>query len=58
MAVPKKKTGKCAQAHRRAKWKATIPKPVECSNCHEMRMPHTVCPACGQYDGKVVIEKQ
>ncbi len=57
MAVPKKKTGKCAQGHRRANWKATVPKVVECQNCKKATMSHTVCSSCGYYDGKVVIEK-
>lgn len=52
MAVPKKKTGKCAQGHRRSNWKATVPVPVDCKNCSEKTMPHTVCPSCGYYDGK------
>jgi len=57
MAVPKKKTGKCAQGHRRSNWKANIPTIVECSNCKEMTKPHTVCSVCGYYDGKKVSEK-
>lgn len=57
MAVPKKKTGKCAQGHRRSNWKATLPTLVDCSNCNEKRKPHTVCPSCGHYDGKQVIER-
>jgi len=29
---------------------------VACSNCGELRPPHTVCPKCGYYEGKEVIE--
>ena len=58
MAVPKKKTGKCRQAKRRANWKATVPTLVVCPNCKEMREPHTVCASCGHYDGKLVIERK
>jgi len=57
MAVPKKKTGKCAQGHRRSNWKATVPVPVDCKNCSEKTMPHTVCPSCGYYDGKPASSK-
>lgn len=57
MAVPKKKTGKCAQGHRRSNWKATVPTLVECQHCKEMTPPHTVCSSCGYYGGKPVIEK-
>jgi len=29
--------------------------PVQCSNCGDMRLPHTVCPNCGHYKGREVI---
>ena len=29
---------------------------VECPNCHEMKLPHRICPECGYYDGKEVIK--
>ncbi|MET3617511.1 50S ribosomal protein L32 [Peptoniphilus olsenii] len=57
MAVPKGKTSKQRKNKRRASSyrlnKATV---VECPNCHEMKLPHRVCPECGYYDGKQVIE--
>jgi large subunit ribosomal protein L32 len=28
----------------------------ECPNCHEQKMPHRVCPKCGYYKGREVIE--
>jgi len=31
---------------------------VACSNCGEMRLPHTVCPNCGHYKGRDVISTQ
>ncbi len=56
MAVPKRKTSKAKTASRRASSyrlnKATV---VECPNCHEMKLPHRVCPSCGHYDGKEII---
>ena len=56
MAVPKRKTSKAKTASRRASSyrlnKATV---VECPNCHEMKLPHRVCPSCGYYDGKEII---
>lgn len=57
MAVPKKKSGRCAQGHRRSHWKATVSNLVKCSNCNEMALPHTVCVSCGYYGGKLVSEK-
>lgn len=29
---------------------------VACSNCGEMCLPHRVCPKCGFYKGREVIE--
>ena len=28
----------------------------ECPNCHESKLPHRVCPHCGQYKGREVVE--
>jgi large subunit ribosomal protein L32 len=28
----------------------------ECPNCHVQKLPHRVCPNCGQYKGREVIE--
>ncbi|MCH5160337.1 MAG: 50S ribosomal protein L32, partial [Clostridiales bacterium] len=29
---------------------------VECPQCHELKVAHKVCDACGYYDGKQVVE--
>jgi large subunit ribosomal protein L32 len=44
--------------HRRSQWKASAPTLVQCSNraCREQKLPHVACPACGQYDGRQVVE--
>ena len=57
MAVPKKRTGKSAQAKRRANWKATTPATTTCKNCGAIVLTHTVCPECGTYKGKVASAK-
>ena len=28
---------------------------TECSNCHQKKQPHRVCPNCGFYDGRNVM---
>src|SRR5438874_11975397 len=28
----------------------------ECPNCHERKLPHRVCPKCGYYKGREVLE--
>ena len=56
MAVPKNKVSKARRDKRRANWKLTEPNLVECPQCHELKLPHRVCPSCGQYKGKEVIK--
>ena len=44
------------QDKRRANWKLTVPGLVEYPQCHAMVLPHHVCPICGFYKGKSVIQ--
>ena len=30
----------------------------ECPNCHEKKMPHRVCPKCGHYKGREVLDTE
>jgi large subunit ribosomal protein L32 len=30
----------------------------ECGHCHQTKAPHTVCPHCGFYNGKLVVPKK
>jgi len=57
MAVPKKRTGKSAQGHRRSNWKATLSETVQCKNCNETKLAHTVCGNCGYYAGEPASKK-
>lgn len=56
MAVPKKKISKSRRNMRRAHDALKSAAYVECSNCGELKRPHHVCAACGQYDGREVVE--
>jgi large subunit ribosomal protein L32 len=56
MAVPKKKTSKSRRNMRRSHHALTAPAYVECPNCGEIKRPHNVCGACGQYRGREVSE--
>jgi ribosomal protein L32 len=53
--LPKKKLSKGRRDRRRAHDALTSINLVQCSNCGEMRLPHTVCPSCGHYQGREVI---
>ncbi len=53
---PKRKHSSGRRDRRRSHDALTPTALVACSNCGEMRLPHTVCPACGHYKGREVIE--
>ena len=56
MAVPKKKTSKSRRNMRRSHHALKSPARVECPNCGELKRPHHVCPACGYYREREVVE--
>lgn len=58
MAVPKRKQSKSRSAIRRAQvMKRPIPHFAPCPRCSEPRVSHRVCPSCGYYKDRMVIEK-
>lgn len=57
MAVPFRRTSKTRKRMRRTHFKLSVPGMIVCPNCGEMKLSHRVCPSCGSYDGKVVVEK-
>lgn len=58
--LPKRKLSKGRRDRRRAHDALKAINLVQCSNCGEMRLPHTVCPSCGFYQGReiVAVEKE
>lgn len=59
MAVPKRRVSTTRRDKRRSSvWKLTAPTLTKCTNCGEYFRPHTVCKACGYYNGKQVIVKK
>jgi large subunit ribosomal protein L32 len=57
MGVPKRRTSKTRKNSRRATYKLAGQTIVACPHCHEPKMSHRVCPSCGYYDERKVIEK-
>ncbi|MDP6625780.1 MAG: 50S ribosomal protein L32 [Nitrospinota bacterium] len=53
---PKRRTSKSKRNMRRSHDALTPPTLSECPQCHEVKIPHQVCPSCGFYKGKEVIE--
>lgn len=58
MALPKRKTAKARKGIRRSHLSLTPPSLVECPQCHSPKRPHHVCPTCGSYGGREVIETE
>jgi large subunit ribosomal protein L32 len=56
MPNPKRKHSKSRTGKRRAHDHLTPPSISNCPNCGEPRLSHRVCPKCGTYRGRVVIE--
>lgn len=56
MAVPKRRISKTRQRKRRTHFKATAPTLVSCDKCLQPKVPHRVCPHCGHYAGRHVID--
>ena len=58
MAAPKRKKSKAKTAMRKAQWlkKVNIPGLSLCPECGQPKAPHRVCPHCGYYKDKEVIE--
>lgn len=59
MAVPKQRQGRIRTRTRRATHDR-IDKPASsvCPQCGEVKLPHRVCPNCGYYKGREVIETE
>lgn len=56
MAVPFRRTSKTKKRMRRTHLKLEVEGLVVCKNCGATVKAHNVCPQCGYYDGKKVLE--
>jgi large subunit ribosomal protein L32 len=57
MPLPKRKTSHAQTTRRRAaNWKLELPNVGSCPRCHAPRLPHHVCPSCGFYENRMVID--
>ena len=54
--LPKRKISKGRRDRRRAHDFLKARSLTTCTNCGSMRLPHTVCPECGYYKGREVLE--
>ena len=56
MPNPKRRHSRARRNRRRTHDALTARNLSECTNCHEPKAPHRVCPHCGYYKGRAVIE--
>jgi len=56
MPVPKKKTSKSRQGKRRSHLRLRPPALDICPHCHNAKLAHHVCPNCGWYKDREVVE--
>jgi large subunit ribosomal protein L32 len=55
-ALPKRKKSKSRAAQRLSHTAIKPAALVECPQCHTMKLPHHVCPTCGTYNGRQIVE--
>ncbi|MFO7785263.1 MAG: 50S ribosomal protein L32 [Thermodesulfobacteriota bacterium] len=56
MAVPKRRKSKSKRDTRRSHDHVRLPGVTECVQCHEPVLPHRVCPHCGVYKGRTILQ--
>ena len=55
-ALPKRKTAKARQGKRRSHLGIAPPPLDYCPQCNSPKLPHHVCPVCGNYADREVIK--
>jgi large subunit ribosomal protein L32 len=58
MGVPKRKHSNSRTGKRRAHDAVKPPGLGECPKCHKVKPSHVICPNCGYYMGRVVLETE
>ena len=56
MPNPKRRRSHSRQGNRRANIKLKKANVMLCPNCKEPKLPHRVCPSCGQYNGREIFK--
>jgi large subunit ribosomal protein L32 len=54
--LPKRKYAKARAGKRRSHLGLTLPSLNVCPQCHSPKLSHRVCPTCGTYAGREVLE--
>ncbi len=56
MALPKRKHSKARRDKSRTHQVLSAPQLTKCPQCFTLIRPHRICPACGYYKGRKVVE--
>jgi large subunit ribosomal protein L32 len=56
MGLPKRRHSRSRSGKRRAQQGLVLPSLSTCPQCQEPKLPHRVCPHCGTYKGRTLIE--
>jgi len=56
MPNPRRRHSKTRRNKRRTGDALAVPNTTPCPKCHEPKLPHQVCLACGHYDGREIIK--
>ena len=56
MAVPRQKKSRSRRQNQRSHDALRKPNLAKCPNCEAPRRPHRVCPSCGWYANRTVVE--
>ena len=55
-ALPKRKVSRHRRGNRRSHQALSAPQQVLCPECGRPALTHRVCPSCGTYNGRKVVE--
>lgn len=55
---PKRRHSRERKGKRRAAIHLSLPKLIPCPNCKSMISQHAICPNCGFYKGKEILNKR
>lgn len=56
MPNPKRRHSKTRGRKRRTGWAMDAMNIIPCASCQQPKMPHHICPHCGKYKGREVLD--
>ncbi|MBT3393481.1 MAG: 50S ribosomal protein L32 [Waddliaceae bacterium] len=58
MAVPRNRVSNAHKNNRRSHHAKKAQSHNQCPKCDSPRMPHRICPSCGDYKGREAVKKE